>query len=78
MGIAIGIGLGTSNSTAAIYRKGKVESIPIEGKSILPSVVSCKDDGHILVGKSAYMDPQNQARVQNAGFLLYPYKVLHL
>ncbi|GAA3325030.1 hypothetical protein GCM10020331_055240 [Ectobacillus funiculus] len=62
MGTAIGIDLGTSNSTAAIYRNGKVQSIPIEGKSILPSVVSCKDDGQILVGNSAksrlYIDPQ--------------------
>ncbi|MBT2724292.1 Hsp70 family protein [Bacillus sp. ISL-46] len=40
MSVAIGIDLGTSNSAVAVYRKGKVESIPIEGKKILPSVVS--------------------------------------
>ena len=63
MGLSIGIDLGTSNSTAAVYRRGKVESIPIEGKKVLPSVVSYKDNGQILVGHSAkarlYIDPQN-------------------
>jgi len=63
MGLAIGIDLGTSNSSAAIYRKGKVESIPIEGKKILPSVVSFRNDGQALVGNAAkarlYIDPQN-------------------
>ncbi|OVE35347.1 hypothetical protein CCZ20_21205 [Priestia aryabhattai] len=63
MGLSVGIDLGTSNSTAAVYRRGKVESIPIEGKKVLPSVVSYKDNGQILVGHSAkarlYIDPQN-------------------
>jgi molecular chaperone DnaK len=63
MGIAIGIDLGTSNSSAAIYRKGKVESIPIEGRKIIPSVVSFKNDGQVLVGNAAkarlYIDPDN-------------------
>lgn len=36
MGLSIGIDLGTSNSTAAVYRRGKVESIPIEGKKCCP------------------------------------------
>lgn len=34
MGIAIGIDLGTSNCTAATYREGKIESIPIEGRKL--------------------------------------------
>jgi molecular chaperone DnaK len=63
MGIAIGIDLGTSNSSAAVYRKGNVEGIPIEGKKILPSVISYRNDGQILVGNAAksrlYIDPQN-------------------
>ena len=81
MGTAIGIDLGTSNSTAAIYRNGKVQSIPIEGKSILPSVVSCKDDGQILVGNSAksrlYMDPQNSV-ASSKRFIGNPSKVYHI
>ncbi|WP_428909862.1 Hsp70 family protein [Niallia sp. Krafla_26] len=63
LGIAIGIDLGTSNSAAAVYRKGKVESIPIDGRKILPSVISYKEDGQILVGSAAkarlFIDPLN-------------------
>ena len=63
LGMAIGIDLGTSNSAAAIYRKGKVESIPIDGRKILPSVISYKEDGQILVGNNAkarlFIDPLN-------------------
>src|SRR4051812_5517807 len=63
MGIAIGIDLGTSNSAAAIYRKGKVETIPIDGRKTMPSVISYKDNGQILVGNAAkarlYIDPKN-------------------
>ncbi|MFE4354220.1 Hsp70 family protein [Peribacillus butanolivorans] len=61
MGLAVGIDLGTSNSSVAIYRRGKVESIPIEGKKILPSVVSFRSNNEVLVGSSAksrlYIDP---------------------
>ncbi|MCI2254783.1 Hsp70 family protein [Domibacillus sp. PGB-M46] len=63
MGLAIGIDLGTSTSAAAVYRRGKVESLPIEGKKIMPSVISCKPDGTTLIGHSAksrlYIDPLN-------------------
>ncbi|MEM1501930.1 Hsp70 family protein [Domibacillus sp. 8LH] len=63
MGLAIGIDLGTSNSAAAVYRKGKIESIPVDGKKILPSVISYKDNQNVLVGNSAksrlYIDPLN-------------------
>ena len=63
MSIAIGIDLGTSNSAVAIYRKGKVETIPIDGRKTMPSVISFKDNGQILVGNAAkarlYIDPKN-------------------
>lgn len=63
MGHAIGIDLGTSNSAAAIYRKGKVESIPLEGRMIMPSVVSYRTLDSVLVGSAAksrlYIDPEN-------------------
>lgn len=63
MGTAIGIDLGTSNSAAAIYRRGRVESIAIDGKKVLPSVVSYRDMASPLVGQSAksrlYIDPEN-------------------
>lgn len=63
MGLSIGIDLGTSTSAAAVYRRGKVESIPLEGRTIMPSVVSYKEDGQVLVGKMAkarlFIDPLN-------------------
>ena len=63
MSIAIGIDLGTSNSAAAIYRKGEVETIPIDGRKTMPSVIFFKDNGQILVGNAAkarlYIDPKN-------------------
>ncbi|KPL59240.1 Hsp70 family protein [Rossellomorea vietnamensis] len=63
MSVAIGIDLGTSNSSVAVYRKGKVETIPIDGRKTMPSVISCKSDGQLLVGNSAkarlYIDPNN-------------------
>ncbi|WP_377887514.1 Hsp70 family protein [Alkalihalobacillus sp. R86527] len=63
MARAIGIDLGTSNTAVAIYRKGKVESIPLEGRMIMPSVVSYRKKDDILVGNAAksrlYIDPMN-------------------
>ena len=59
----VGIDLGTSNSTATIYVKGQPEVIPIDGKSILPSVVHMRDNGEIVVGYPAksqlLIDPDN-------------------
>lgn len=63
MAIALGIDLGTSNSSVAVYRRGKIETIPIDGKKILPSVVSYRDNGQVIVGQTAksrlYIDPNN-------------------
>ncbi|MCM3162622.1 Hsp70 family protein [Metabacillus litoralis] len=63
MGTAIGIDLGTSNSAVAVYSRGKVETIPVDGRKTMPSVISYKDNGQILVGNAAkarlYIDPQN-------------------
>ncbi|HFE38857.1 MAG TPA: Hsp70 family protein, partial [Gammaproteobacteria bacterium] len=59
----VGIDLGTSNSTAAIYAKGQSEVISIDGKSMLPSVVHVRDSGEIVVGQPAksqlLIDPDN-------------------
>lgn len=50
----IGIDLGTTNSLAAIWRKGKSELIPnAVGEFLTPSVISVDDNGEILVGKAA-------------------------
>ena len=49
----IGIDLGTTNSVISIYRRGAAESIPVASKMTMPSVVSYKPDGSILVGAQA-------------------------
>ncbi len=59
---AVGIDLGTTNSVVSVYRRGVAETIKIEGKSTLPSVVSFRN-GETLVGHQAkarlLADPEN-------------------
>ena len=63
MSYAIGIDLGTTNSVVSIYRRGIAETQNIDGRSTMPSVVSFRPDGTILVGKTAksrlLLDPEN-------------------
>ena len=60
---ALGIDLGTSNSAVAVYRRGRAESLQIDGKSVMPSCVAAKPNGGLLVGESAkrraLIDPEN-------------------
>ena len=50
----IGIDLGTTNSLAAVWRKGRAELIPNAlGEFLTPSVVSLDEDGTVLVGRAA-------------------------
>jgi len=49
---AVGIDLGTTNSVVSVYRKGLAETLPIEGRNTLPSVVSFRN-GEVLVGSQA-------------------------
>jgi molecular chaperone DnaK (HSP70) len=46
----------------AVFRRGLAETIPVDGRPLLPSVVSFMDDGAVLVGRSAKsrraIDPQ--------------------
>ena len=59
----IGIDLGTSNSVASIYKKGKAEILEINGHKVNPSVVNYRADGSVLVGAQAkrrvLLDPNN-------------------
>ncbi len=59
----VGIDLGTSNSTTAIFSKGEAVVIPIDGKPMLPSVVHMRESGEVLVGYPAknqlLIDPEN-------------------
>jgi len=61
-GYAVGIDLGTTNSVVSVYRKGVAETLRIDGRSTVPSVVSFRDD-QILVGHQAkarlLADPAN-------------------
>ncbi|WP_116645201.1 Hsp70 family protein [Salinivibrio sp. HTSP] len=67
MKYAIGIDLGTTHSSIAVWQGEKPTLIPNAlGEYLTPSVVSY-DDGHILVGKAAYYrkytDPRNTVSV---------------
>ena len=53
MSRAVGIDLGTTNSVVSVYRRGVVETLPVEGRTTLPSVVSFMPDGNALVGHPA-------------------------
>jgi len=53
MGYAIGIDLGTTNSVACVYRRGRSEIIPVENSRLMPSVISILPDGNALVGIAA-------------------------
>lgn len=53
MGIPIGIDLGTTNSAVNVWRGSSLESVRVDGSPTMPSVVSFKPNGEILVGKQA-------------------------
>jgi len=59
----LGIDLGTTNSTAAVYAKGESKVVPIDGQTVLPSVVHVNKDGEFIVGFPAksqlLIDPDN-------------------
>ncbi len=51
----LGIDLGTTNTVASFVEDGKPKTIVLEsGKRLLPSVVSFKKDGSLLVGDNAF------------------------
>ena len=49
----IGIDLGTTNSVVCVRRRGGIETIPLDGRTTLPSVVAFRPDGTVLVGNAA-------------------------
>lgn len=53
MAYAIGIDLGTTNSVISVCRRRVPETVHIDGRSTLPSVVSFRDNGSVLVGQAA-------------------------
>lgn len=63
MAYAVGIDLGTTNSVVSVYRRGVAETLKVEGRSTLPSVISFRPDGSLLVGQAAksrmLLDPES-------------------
>ncbi len=63
MAYAVGIDLGTTNSVVSVYRRGVAETLTIEGRSTLPSIISFRPDGSLLVGQAAksriLLDPES-------------------
>lgn len=51
-GYAVGIDLGTTNSVVSVYRRGTTETVSVEGRSTMPSVISIDGD-KMLVGLQA-------------------------
>lgn len=60
---AVGIDLGTTNSVVSVFRKGRKETLMIDGRSFVPSVVSFRPNQPPLVGQTAKnrmeVDPEN-------------------
>ncbi|MEO1005740.1 MAG: Hsp70 family protein, partial [Cyanobacteria bacterium J06638_38] len=53
MAYPIGIDLGTTNSVACVWCRGRLETIPVDGRATLPSAVSMRPDGNVLIGQAA-------------------------
>lgn len=49
----VGIDLGTTNSVISVYRRGKPETLRIEGSATMPSAVCFRDKRTLLVGNKA-------------------------
>jgi molecular chaperone DnaK len=49
----VGIDLGTTNSVISAYRRGKPETLRVEGAETMPSAVCFRDRSSILVGNKA-------------------------
>jgi len=53
MALPVGIDLGTTNSVISIYRRGRPETLRVEGSETMPSAVCFRDKGNSLVGNKA-------------------------
>ena len=49
----IGIDLGTTESSVCVWRRSNVEIIPVDGRPTMPSAISVRPDGTVLVGQAA-------------------------
>jgi molecular chaperone DnaK len=51
MALAVGIDLGTTNSVISVYRRGRAETLLVEGSTTTPSAVCFRDKRTTLVGR---------------------------
>jgi molecular chaperone DnaK len=76
----VGIDLGTTNTIASVLRKGKIETIMVEGDPICPSVVHFSDKDGTVVGRNAkrrmLIDPERTivSVKRNMGSLKFRYR----
>ena len=54
MALPVGIDLGTTNSAISVYKRGRVETLKVDGKQAMPSAVSFRSEDNIMVGANAY------------------------
>ncbi len=53
MSLPVGIDLGTTNSVISVYRRGRPETLRVEGAMTMPSAVCFRDAKTLLVGNKA-------------------------
>ena len=53
MAYPVGIDLGTTNSVVCVWRRGNVETIPGDSELVMPSAISVRPDGSVLIGRTA-------------------------
>jgi molecular chaperone DnaK len=53
MSLPVGIDLGTTNSVVSIYRRGRPETLRVDGSTTMPSAVCFRDKRTTLVGVKA-------------------------
>lgn len=62
----VGIDLGTSNSVASVWYRGEAVVVPVEGHTTLPSAISVKPDGNVLIGLAA----KSRAQIEPANSVM--------
>lgn len=62
----LGVDIGTTFTAAALWRAGRVETVPLGERNLVPSSLFLRDDGTFLVGAAAgrrgITDPTREAR----------------
>src|SRR5436305_14998540 len=67
MPFSLGVDIGSTYTAAAVWRDGRVQTVPLGNRAnAVPSVLFLRDDGTLLVGEAAVRrgttEPDRQAR----------------